>query len=171
MHVDREHKSQPQVDGEHRRSARREEGQRDADDGQHHEAHAHVDKDLRGDEGKDADADEPAEGILRAAGVVEHLAAERPEEGDDGQAPDIAERFADEGEDKVVVHLGDILVADAEEPLAPDLSRTDRELGVILLVKPAEQVGVGVEEREDALLLVGVYDIVPGERRGGHRRQ
>ena len=54
-------------------------------------------------------------------------------------------------------------------PKSP-LPRTDRELGVILLVKPAEQVGVGVEEREDALLLVGVYDIVPGERRGGHRR-
>ena len=44
-------------------------------------------------------------GKLRAAGAVEHLAAERPEEGDDGQTPDIAERFADEGEDKVVVHL------------------------------------------------------------------
>src|SRR5207248_7419973 len=65
------HDPEPEHDHEHKRAAVTDQGQRHARDWQHRDRHAHVLKDMREDEGGDANDEEETELIAREKGNEE----------------------------------------------------------------------------------------------------
>ena len=116
---------------------------------------------------KDAHTDEPSQPVLGPAAHLQNPQAERRNDPQHRQTADKAQRLADEGEDEVIVHLGDILMVPGEDALAPELARTQGDASQPLLIAAAGGVEVGVKEGDEAHTLVLVHEAVPDHRQGG----
>ena len=175
MDIDGQHQPDANVQHHHRAAARRIEGQRDADNGQDAQVHAHIDRDLGHQRTADARADEGAQQVL-----APRPGQERPD--DDGEqhpqhhaAAHKARRVADPAEDEVVVGVGHAVVAAAEHPVAKDAAAAQRDLAALLLVDDVLPDGLagspaglvfGVHHGEDAVPLVALADLIAEKGEG-----
>ena len=87
-------------------------------------------------------------------------------------APSRAELFADHGVDEIGGALRqelELALRAVEQSLAEHAARADGDLRLDDVIAGAELVGFGIEQREDALLLVVVEHVLPGEPAGERR--
>ena len=179
MTVDREHQSDADVQHQHRTAAGGVEGQRDADDRQQAQVHAHVHRDLSHQGTADAGADVAAQQIFAAGTGGKGLDHQREQHAQHHAAAHKTGRIADPAQDKVVVGIWYTVVPVAEQPVAEDAAGADGDLSALLLIDdvlphrfaggPAGGV-LRVNNGQDAVPLVALADLVAEKGEGRRYR-
>ena len=123
--ADRKHQAQPQIGREHRAAACRQKRQGNTHRGADHQAHGDIDHDLGGEHGKDSGADQTAHAAAAPQSNAEDAPQQQAIHQQHRQCAQKADRFPDEGEDHIIIHIGDIAVIRAENADTEELPRAE----------------------------------------------
>src|SRR6185437_7147461 len=133
------------------------ERQRHADDGNEAHHHRRIDEDVEEEVGGDAERQQSPELAAAAEGdgvaIDEDAGVEREQQQAAHEAPFLGQH----GEDEVGVLLrqeGEMRLAPLHEALAENAARADGDLGLQAVIAGAERVVLGIDEIEDAVLLI-----------------
>ena len=137
---------------EDRRSARRDERERDALGGDEAQDHADVEEGLKQNGSGDAEGENAGEGILGAKGHAEAANGEHDEQGHDDDGADEAEFLADVGEDEVGLRFGEVkeLLHALHIAAAGEAAGADGDQRLVDVEAGAQGICAGMEKGEHA---------------------